>query len=190
MTVPRPKPSGNAPGGVDSNAVNGPSNSATRYPRASVLEHRGRLVDLAKEALAKAVGEREAREVAKARADGDVTRAETARAEIKAQEAARLLRGELRAEDLTRQAAWENAVQAELAELHRKVAAAINLLEDGVAKEREALSELANRKADVDVLEKDRERYLLEERKKTEAREEEASAEARASGAHQDPRRR
>ena len=52
-------------------------------------------------------------------------------------------------------------------------------LEDGVAREREALAELANRKADVDVLEKDRERYFLEERKKAEAREEEAAAEAR-----------
>jgi hypothetical protein len=78
-----------------------------------------------------------------------------------------------------RQAAWEEATLATLAELRRKVAAASQLLEDGVAKEREALAELANRKADVDVLEKDRERHFLEERKKAEAREEEASAEAR-----------
>lgn len=149
-----------------------------------MLEHRERLEDAAKEALAKAVSEREARAAAKARAEAEVARAEAARAEVVAQEAARLARGELRADDLMRQATWEAATNATLAELRRKVAAAQDLLEDGITKEREALSELANRKADVDVLEKDRERYLLEERKKAEAREEEAAAEARTTGPH------
>ncbi len=144
-----------------------------------MLEHRERLVDLAQEALATAVAEREARQAAKARAEADVARVEAARAVVIEQEAARLARGDLHAEDLVRQAAWEAAVVVEIAELRLRVAAATNLLEDGVASERDALSLLANRKADVDVLEKDRERHLLEERKKAEAREEEASAEAR-----------
>ena len=149
------------------------------YPRASVLEHRERLADAAKDALARAISEREARRAACARAEAEVLRAEATRAEVLSQEAARLARGELRADDLVRQGAWEQATLATLAELRKKVAAAAKLLEDGVAQEREALAELANRKADVDVLEKDRERHFLEERKKAEAREEEESAEAR-----------
>jgi len=152
-----------------------------KYPRASVLEHRERLSDAAKEALAKAIAEREAKKAAVARAEADVANAETARTEVLAKEAARLARGEARADDLTRQAAWEAATNAHLAELRRKVAVALEVLEDAVSKERGALTELQNRKADVDVLEKDRERYLLEERKKMEAREEEAAAEARGA---------
>jgi hypothetical protein len=151
----------------------------TKYPRASVLAHRERLVDDAKEALARAVKEREAREAQRARAENAVATELQKRADVMQEEAARLARGELRATDLARQGAWEARADAEIAELRRKLAEAAASVDDAVAKEREALAELANRKADVDVLEKDRERYLLEERKKAEAREEEAAAEAR-----------
>jgi hypothetical protein len=51
-------------------------------------------------------------------------------------------------------------------------------LAEARAEERAALDLVANRKADVDVLVKDRERFLMEARKRAEAREEEAAAEA------------
>ena len=152
--------------------------SNPKYPRASVLTHRERLTDDAKSELARTVTEREQRERDKARAEAVETKAASDRAAVHSDENARLMRGELTVSDLARLRAWDTRAETEAKDLAQKVAAAATILDDGRAKERDALASLANRMADVNVLEKDRDRFLTSERTKAEAREEEANAEA------------
>ena len=149
----------------------------TKYPRKIVLEHRERLAEDAKADLARAVREREARERAKAQATEEAARANAARAKVREDEDARLARGELSAWDLAQRGAWELRAEAEAEALRKKVADLGGLYDVGREQERAALLSLATRKADVDVLEKDRERHQASERKKAEAREEGAAAE-------------
>ena len=148
------------------------------YPRKSVLEHRERIADGAVEALARGVRERESVEREKAQAEADRIRTLTAAEELRENERAALARGELKASDLAQKGAWEMRAEAEARAMDLRVAETEKKLHDAVRAEAVALTVVANKKADADVLVKDRERFHAEAQKRADASEEEAAVEA------------
>jgi hypothetical protein len=150
----------------------------SKYPRKSVLEHRERLADDATRGLSRAVKERESAENQKAVAEDARARAAVEAERARRDESDALARGELKAADLASQGAWEVRLAAEARAMDARVAESASKVDDALEKEHAAARELGNRKADVDVLTKDRERYETAQKKRADAREEEAAAEA------------
>ena len=152
-----------------------------KYPLEPLREHRDRKVEHATVELGEAVRAREAADEARQRAEearaGAVARAATLRDE----EVGRLANGELRVADLVRAQAWEHAVSAELADRDEAVARADGEL--GAAREHEAgaRTELAQKKADLDVVAQDEARFDAGARRARDACEEEAADEAFAA---------
>jgi ParB family chromosome partitioning protein len=149
-----------------------------RYPLESLAAHRARKVEGAVQGLAKAVAEREqagqarlARE--QARAAQEATAASIARAERDSLE-----RGELQAADLARAHAWQLRSEAEHAALTSAVDQARAAEAGAVKGEGQARVQVAERRADADVVDRDRARWTAVERKRADAKEEEAMAEA------------
>lgn len=149
-----------------------------RYPLEPLAEVRARKVEGAVQGLAKAVAQRERaaeqRQQSEQRRDAHDTHA----ARVSEAERGSLERGELRAADLARAHAWQLRAAAERAALAAEVERAHGVEADAVKGEGTARLQVAERRADADVVEKDRARWTAEGRKRAEAKEEEAMAEA------------
>jgi hypothetical protein len=89
-----------------------------------------------------------------------------------------LERGALTAADLSRALDWEVRVTAECATLARAEESARSEESNAMANEQAARAELAHKKAESEVVEKDRAKWRERERARAEAKEEEAAAEA------------
>ena len=152
-----------------------------KYPLEPLREHRNRKVEHATAELGEAVRAREAADDAKRRAEQERAEALAHAATVRDAESGRLANGELRVGDLVRAQAWEHAVSVELGERDHTVARAGAEL--GSAREREAGArrELAQKKADLDVVAKDEARFDADARRARDASEEEAADEAFAA---------
>jgi hypothetical protein len=152
-----------------------------KYPLEPLREHRDRKVELATAELGEAVRTREAAEDAQRRAEQERVEAAARAAAVRDDEAHRLANGELRVADLARAQAWEHGATAEMATHDRVVDRAGT--EAGAAREREAgaRTELAQKKADLDVVAKDQARFDAGVRRSQEAIEEESADEAFAA---------
>ena len=149
-----------------------------QYPLEPLANVRERQVDDAVRGLATAVSQREAaarhaRSVEQAAESHAAAVDRTKRAEREA-----LGRGELRAADLAHAHAWELRMEAERAALDvegERARAAESVAGEAEQRSRE---ELARRRADAEVIAKDRGRWEAVQQKRAEAKEEEATAEA------------
>lgn len=130
-----------------------------KYPLTSLREHRDRKVDAATAELGGAVRLREAADEAKRAAERDREQAETRAAAVRNDEAERLARGELRADDLARAQAWEYAARAEITDLTQAIDRAARHLDATRDAEGVARATLAQEKADLDVVAKDQARF-------------------------------
>jgi hypothetical protein len=149
-----------------------------RYPLDPLAKLRGKEVDSATKLLSDAI---RARQEAQRAEEAALARTESAAAEsrvVKEGEEAALARGELRAEDLARAAAWRVRDEVDRADLGRRLAQAGQgtLLARG--REKDALDVMARVRAEAEVVARDRARWETEARKKDEAVEEEAASEA------------
>jgi hypothetical protein len=149
-----------------------------QYPLQPLANVRERQVDDAVRGLATAVAQREgaARRV---RAAQRAAESHAAAVDgVKRAERAALGRGELTAADLAHAHAWELRTDAERAALaadQERARAAESAASEAESRSRE---ELARRRADADVVAKDRARWETVQRKRADAKEEEAMAEA------------
>jgi flagellar biosynthesis chaperone FliJ len=146
-----------------------------KYPLEPLREHRDRKVEHATAELGEAVRTREAADDAKRRAEQERVAAAARAATVRDDEAHRLAKGELHVADLARAQAWEHAASAEMADLERAIDRANR--EVGAAREREAgaRTELAQKKADLDVVAKDQARFDAGVRRDQDANEEESA---------------
>ncbi|MBS2017612.1 MAG: hypothetical protein JST00_32335 [Deltaproteobacteria bacterium] len=151
-----------------------------KYPLEPLREHRDRGVDAATAELGEAIRAREAAEAAHRAAEEEKRAAEARAAAVRAEEAERLARGELRAADLAQASAWEIARASEIDGLARQVESAEARAGEARAEETGARSELAQKKADRDVVAKDEARFHDRLRRARDAAEEEAADEAYA----------
>jgi flagellar biosynthesis chaperone FliJ len=151
------------------------------YPLEPLREHRDRHVEAATVQLGGAVRAREAADEARRRAEQERCEAETRIAGLRNSEAERLANGELRVADLARAQAWEHGASAEIDALGRAVARADGSLAAAHETEQEARATLAQKKADLDVVVKDRARFDAGALKVREAAEEEAAEEVFAA---------
>jgi hypothetical protein len=149
-----------------------------KYPLQPLLDHRERKVDAATAELGDAVRDRERAEAARARAEAASRESEARAASVRAAEAAALVRGELRVEDLARAGEWEIGARAQSDELRRAVVSADAKVDAATSAEGEARGELARLKADHDVVAKDQARFDAQVRKRHDAADEEAAEEA------------
>jgi colicin import membrane protein len=152
-----------------------------KYPLEPLREHRDRKVDAAALQLGEAVRAREGADAARMRAEQQSREAERRAAAVRLDEAERLAKGELCVADLARAQAWEHAASAEALELGRAVDRAVGLLAASRDAEEQARAELAQKKADLDVVAKDEARFDAEARRAREGAEEEAAEEAFAA---------
>ena len=152
-----------------------------KYPLEPLREHRDRRVDAATVQLGDAVRSREAADDAKRRAEQERLDAEARAAAVRDDEAALLANGELRVADLACAGAWEHAASAEMTDLGSAIARADGHLAAAREAEVQARGELAQKKADLDVVVKDEARFDAAARSKQEAAEEESAEEAFAA---------
>jgi hypothetical protein len=150
-----------------------------KYALEPLAQLRDRKVEEAARALAQAVGEREAAEAERARADQARAGHERAVRGARVAERQVLERGELTAADLARADAWEIRVAAERAAHDASLARARDAEARAQAKEQGARELVASRRADAKVVANDRARWQDAQRKRAEARDEEAAAEGR-----------
>ena len=153
-----------------------------KYPLKPLLEHRERKVDDATAELGGAVRARETADAGRARAETERRAAEERAARVRAEEAERLARGELRAADSARGQAWEIGASAEIGQLTRAVEVAEQKVEQARGDEAEARVELARKMADCDVVVKDEARFADRLKNRALAAEEEAAEEAFRGG--------
>jgi hypothetical protein len=149
-----------------------------KYPLEPLAALRARKVEGAVTGLAKAVAQREQAE--QARRERELARAaqEARAARVIEEERGSLERGELHAADLARAHAWQLRSDAERAALSSEVERARAAETEALKGESAARAQVAERRAEADVVDKDRARWTAEGRKGEEAREEEAMAEA------------
>jgi flagellar biosynthesis chaperone FliJ len=152
-----------------------------KYPLEPLREHRDRKVDTATAELGDAVRARESAADAKRRAEDERREAEARAAAVRDDEAQRLANGELRVADLARAQAWEHAASAEIEDLGRAIDRADGHLAAAHDAEAQARAELAQKKADLDVVTKDHARFDAGVRRAREGAEEEAADEAFAA---------
>jgi hypothetical protein len=145
-----------------------------KYPLEPLREHRDRHVDAATTQLASAVETREAAEEAQRSAEDERREADARAAVVRRDEAALLASGELRVADLARAQAWEHAATTEIAALEQAVARATADVRAATNAEGEARAELARKMADLDMVTKDKARFLDRVRRTSEAVDEEA----------------
>jgi hypothetical protein len=163
---------------------------APKYPLEPLAKLRDRRVDQAERDLAGAVRTREQAEGERRVAEERAKAHEEQARRIRETEAAALGRSELTVGDLARQGSWERGVAADAEALARSVAER-RAAEDGArAGERKAMDQVAARMADARVVERDRERWEEGERRRADAKEEEAAEEASARPKAEPGRRR
>lgn len=153
-----------------------------KYPLKPLLEHRERAATDAKAELGNAVRRREAADAARARTELARRSAEESAAAVRADEAERLLRGELRVADLARGASWEIGATAHIADLTRAVEVAEHQVSEARSGEENSRLALAQKLADRDVVAKDQSRFDERNRKRAGVAEEEAAEEAFRGG--------
>lgn len=144
-----------------------------KYPLEPLLEHRERRVDDATAELGDAIRARESAEDAKRLAEAARREEEERAQRVRDDEAALLARGELRAVDLARASAWEHAERARVADLDSAERRAAARVADARTDEATKRAELAQKKADHDVVAKDEAKFRDRLRKEREAKEEE-----------------
>jgi hypothetical protein len=148
-----------------------------RYPLEPLITLRDRRVEQAAVGLAGAVAKREDAEQGRRAAEVARNAHDAAAKEVRAAESGALDRGELRAVDLAGADAWEARVAAEGAAMASAVERARTAEDRARDGERVAQGELASRRADADVVEKDRARWADQQRRRADANEEEAASE-------------
>jgi hypothetical protein len=149
-----------------------------RYPLEPLAELRDTRVDQAVRGLAAAIAERDQAERGRRAAEESRASHDTAAARARSAEADALAHGELRVSDLARADAWELRVAAERAALTAEVDRARGTEHRAREGEQVARGEVASRRADADVIERDRARWTDAQRRQLEARDEEAASEA------------
>lgn len=157
-----------------------------KYSLEPLLQHRERKVDEATAGLGDAVRAVESAEEAKARAERARHEEEERAARQRAVEAERLANGELRAGDLANAQRWEVGVTHAIADLERACDQARTRVTAARSAAEGARAELARQKADLDVVAKDRARFVDAARRAAEAAEEENAEEAH-NGRRRDP---
>jgi len=149
-----------------------------QYPLEPLVDVRERQVDDAVRGLASAVSLREAA-ATRARAIEQAAESHAAGVDrVKQAERDALGRGELRAADLAHAHAWELRMEAERAALAAEGERARAAEKAAGETELRSREELALRRADADVVAKDRARWEAVQQKRAEAKEEESMAEA------------
>ena len=149
-----------------------------KYPLASLASLRDHEVDQATNELAGRVQASEAAERARQAAERKRDRHEESTAGVRAAENEALARGVLRAADLARDNAWKTRAALESRALAAEVAREHANEQQARKNERSAQAQLASRQAASQVVAKDRARWTDGQRRRAEAREEEASSEA------------
>jgi len=149
-----------------------------KYPLESLQKVRDAKVDEATSALGKAVSERESAERERARAEA-IRLEQQRRAEVlRTGERLALQEGQLTVADLARHDAWEFGVGAEASRLARAEEAAKSRQDEALGTEQKAREALASKKADADVVAKDKARFVDQQNKRALAHEEETAEEA------------
>lgn len=148
-----------------------------RYPLEPLVELRDHQVDRAAAGLAGAIANREDAEQGRRAADAARAAHEAAAHQVRVAESEALDRGELRAADLAGADAWEARVTHESAAMASAVERARTAEDRAREGERAARGDLAARRADADVVAKDRARWADEQRLRADAKEEEAASE-------------
>ena len=149
-----------------------------KYPLDPVEKLRKARVDEAIGALAKKIRGREEAEVRQRVVAAAHVRAEAEAEEVRDGERAALLRGELMVADLARGEAWEHVERAARLERENEAARAAERESALRGDEERARDELESRKADADVVARDRAGWKERETKRELAKEEESQAEA------------
>jgi hypothetical protein len=152
-----------------------------KYPLEPLREHRDRHVDAATSHLGETVRARESAAAAKQRAELERNEAESRAQAVREDEATRLASGELRVADLAHAQAWEHAASAEMDGYARAIERADGHLAAAHDAELQARTELAAKKADLDVVAKDEARFDARLKSARESAEEEAADEAFAA---------
>jgi hypothetical protein len=149
-----------------------------KYPLESLQQVRDAKVDDATSALGKAVSERESAERERARAEALRLEQERRAEEQRSSERLALEGGQLTVADLARRDAWEFGVGEEASRLARAEGAAKSVEEEARGTEQKARDALASKKADADVVAKDKARFVDQQNKRALAHEEETAEEA------------
>jgi len=152
--------------------------SARKYPLDPLVKLRARKVEDQTRALAGAVQARHAAESKREEAVEARAQADDAAAKERARERSALEEGELRAGDLQRAQTWELGVTEERKRLTQRVTRAAESEDAAKKDEAKARDDLAARRADADVVDKDKSRFVARENQRELAKEEEAAAEA------------
>lgn len=147
-----------------------------KYPLDPLARVRERKVDEAARALGDAVRAREEAARKLAQANDKKATAEAEAHALRDAERGALERGELTVADLMRADAWGVRVAAEQSELARRVDEAEVRENEAHAAEHGARANVADRKADAELVARDRARWVDGERRRAEAKDEEASA--------------
>jgi len=149
-----------------------------KYPLEPLADLRARRVEGAVEGLAKAVAQRQQAADQRRQSEQRRDAHEAQAARVSETERGSLDRGELSAADLALAHAWQLRSDAERAALVSETDQARVAEVDAAKREDAARGQVAERRADADVVEKDRARWTAEARKRDDAKEEEAMAEA------------
>jgi hypothetical protein len=157
-----------------------------KYTLEPLVELRERRAEEATKELAGAVAQREQAERVRAGAEARRASHDLQVHAAREVEARALSRGELRVADLARADAWELRVASERAKHEEAVSRACEGEGRARESEAEARGRVVARQADAEVVKKDRARWHEAERKRDEAREEEAVSDGTSAAA---PRR-
>jgi hypothetical protein len=149
-----------------------------RYPLDSLAQLRAHQVDEAARAHGSAVRRREEAGVARESAEERRATHEREAASIREDEQRALLQGELHAVDLARADAWAGASQAEARALEGAIETATATENEARRTEAALQRQTALRQAEAKAVANDRARWEGRERRKNEAKEEEALSEA------------
>jgi len=152
--------------------------AARKYPLDPLAKLREQHVDEATRELAEAVRAREAAEQRTRLAERERATAEERARFVREAERAKLEGGELKVADLQRADAWSVAVDEEQKQLAERVARASSVESDARTGEAQQRATVATRKADAQVVEKDRAKWTEKAQKDAQAREEEEAQEA------------
>jgi YscO-like protein len=152
--------------------------AARKYPLDPLAKLREQHVDAATRELAAAVRARETAEQRTRLAEREKATAEEKARAVRQAERAKLDGGELTAADLQRADAWGVAVAEENKRLEERVARAAATESAARTGEAEQRATVATRKADAEVVEKDRAKWTEQARKEALGREEEEAEEA------------
>ncbi len=149
-----------------------------KYPLETLRQVRLTKVDDATAALGQAVSALQAAERERARAEAQRILQQRAAEEKRESERRALHQGQLTVADLARKDAWEFGVGSEAARLAEAEGQSKSKEDDARTAESLARDALAAKKADADVVAKDKARFVDQQQKRTLAHEEEMAEEA------------